>query len=267
MYTSIVSVLYGFTGSDIMGILIPTTAFGTLASGSLDPTCIAVRGLWVWLHLLQFCVSNQSLEPEEDRKNKPWRPIPSGALSMRSARTFRWGLLVACLAFSAQCGALIPSAAFSFATWAHNEAKLGSQWISRNVLNGIGYSSFSVGASYVGCSALDYFSASEVLVAQMLIFAVISTTIQAQDFKDVEGDILVGRQTLPIVFPIASRIVTVLLIPVWSFFFAFFYPTAYPSLLFLVGILGAINSVRFWFIRTRDGDKVSYLLYNVCSHS
>ena len=95
---------------------------------------------------------------------------------------------------------------------------------------------------------------------------VIFTTIQAQDFKDVEGDILVNRQTLPILFPTASRVVTSLLVPLWSLVFAHCYPTADPMVSSAAVVLGAIIGTRFWFERTREGDKRSYLLYNVRPH-
>ena len=113
----------------------------------------------------------------------------------------------------------------------------------------------------LGCSR-----ASDSLVAQVLIAVVIFTTIQAQDFKDVEGDILVNRQTLPILFPTASRVVTSLLVPLWSLVFAYCYPTADPMVSSAAVVLGAIIGTRFWFERTREGDKRSYLLYNVRPH-
>ena len=91
----------------------------------------------------------------------------------------------------------------------------------------------------------------------------IFTTIQTQDFKDVDGDILVGRQTLPILLPTASRLTTSLLVPLWSLFFAYCYPAASPAVSRAAVMLGAVVGTRFWFERTRDGDKRSYLLYNV----
>ena len=112
----------------------------------------------MWLHLLQFCVSNQSVEPDEDRKNKPWRPIPAGTISLPAARRLRWLLLAACLVLSARTGVLHAGAALSFATWAHNEANLGAHWLARNALNAVGYASFSIGASNAGCSGTCPFS-------------------------------------------------------------------------------------------------------------
>ncbi|KAI0065532.1 hypothetical protein BV25DRAFT_1798511, partial [Artomyces pyxidatus] len=55
---------------------------------------------WTWLHLLQFCVSNQSANPEEDALNKPWRPIPSRRISVSATHVLRWVLLPICFALS-----------------------------------------------------------------------------------------------------------------------------------------------------------------------
>ena len=104
---------------------------------------------------------------------------------------------------------------------------------------------------------------SDSLVAQLLIAVVIFTTIQAQDFKDVDGDVLINRQTLPILLPTASRLGTSLLVPLWSLFFVYCYRTANPVVSAAAVVLGAITGTRFWFERTRDSDKMSYLLYNV----
>ena len=111
-----------------------------------------VRAAWVFLHLLQFCVSNQIVDPAEDAKNKPWRPIPSGRITLASARRVRWVLFAACLAFSARSATLLcAGTALSAATIAHNELKLGGHWMSRNVLNAVGYATFCIGATNSGC--------------------------------------------------------------------------------------------------------------------
>src|ERR1700734_2784258 len=55
---------------------------------------------WVWLHLLQFDVSNQYLDPTEDTLNKPFRPIPSGRVTLRQAQILRWALVPICMALS-----------------------------------------------------------------------------------------------------------------------------------------------------------------------
>jgi 4-hydroxybenzoate polyprenyltransferase len=91
---------------------------------------------------------------------------------------------------------------------------------------------------------------------------VILTTVHSQDFCDVVGDRLRGRQTLPIVWPEASRIILVFMVLAWSFGLLWvtsinqFYATAFFG-------LGALVSMRFYFKRDADSDRLSYDYYNV----
>ena len=112
---------------------------------------------WVWLNLLQFCVSNQSLPEsvEEDRNNKPWRPIPSRRMSRHTARALRWALLLACLAISSSYSVKYPGLALSLGIWLNNELGLDCHWITRNICNALGYAAFSAGATHVACGKLS----------------------------------------------------------------------------------------------------------------
>jgi hypothetical protein len=105
--------------------------------------------LWTWLHLLQFCVSNQSLNPEEDTLNKPWRPIPSGIVSVVNARILRWILLPICLFVSISLEAHWQGISLAIAFIVHNELHLHSHWLMRNACNAWGYASFNAGASAI----------------------------------------------------------------------------------------------------------------------
>ena len=125
--------------------------FGTVSSGYYNPAMTLRRATWVFLHLLQFCVSNQTSDPEEDRRNKPWRPIPSGRITLAQAQGLRCLLFLLCFAISAQYDVLGAGIVLSAATIAHNEFGMGAHWFSRNALNAIGYASFSAGSLYAGC--------------------------------------------------------------------------------------------------------------------
>jgi 4-hydroxybenzoate polyprenyltransferase len=105
--------------------------------------------LWTWLHLLQICVSNQSLNPGEDALNKPWRPIPSGIVSVLNARILRWILLPLCLSLSISLGALWHGISLAIAFIVYNELHLDSHWPLRNACNAWGYASFNAGASAI----------------------------------------------------------------------------------------------------------------------
>lgn len=108
--------------------------------------------LWTWLHLLQFCVSNQSLDPEEDSSNKPWRPIPSGLISVDAARSLRWMLLPLCLSVSVRLEAYWQGISLALAFLAHNEFGLHSHLFLRNICNAWGYASFNAGALAIASS-------------------------------------------------------------------------------------------------------------------
>ena len=113
------------------------------------PLAFARTALWTWLHLLQFCVSNQSLSPDEDALNKPWRPIPAGRISVRQATTLRWTLLPLCLFLSFAFGISAVGVVLMIGILLHNELRLDSHWFTRNVLNAVGYATFDAGAMTV----------------------------------------------------------------------------------------------------------------------
>jgi 4-hydroxybenzoate polyprenyltransferase len=109
---------------------------------------------WTWLHLLQFCVSNQSQDPEEDALNKPWRPIPSGLVSAAGARALRWILVPLCPLLSACLGIHWHSISLALASLAYHELHFQSHGLMRNVCNAWGYASFNAGAAMIASGML-----------------------------------------------------------------------------------------------------------------
>lgn len=92
--------------------------------------------------------------------------------------------------------------------------------------------------------------------------SVLATTIHAQDFKDVDGDRAVGRQTLPIVFPHLSRRTMVVGVLAWSIALACIWQLdVLTAALFLA--LGATVGLRFALYTSVREDQMSYVLYNV----
>ncbi|PHH77530.1 hypothetical protein CDD80_507 [Ophiocordyceps camponoti-rufipedis] len=97
--TSTAYTVWLFTRSDLKTILVPTTIFGVcnylaLPAYGLQPDMGSRLGsrfglvlIWIWIHLISFNVNNQR-SPEsvrEDALNKPWRPLPSGRVSLPTA--------------------------------------------------------------------------------------------------------------------------------------------------------------------------------------
>jgi 4-hydroxybenzoate polyprenyltransferase len=90
----------------------------------------------------------------------------------------------------------------------------------------------------------------------------ILTTLHAQDFADVEGDSKGGRKTFPILFPTGSRIVASAAMVFWSTFLCQLWSIG-PIYTLIFVLLGCWLSTRFWFERSVDADKTSYVVYNV----
>ncbi|KAN0118767.1 UbiA prenyltransferase family domain containing protein [Russula decolorans] len=251
--------LYLFTFSDLKTTLLPTTVFAYLSAQ--DPTVgrILCAVLWTWLHILQFCVSNQSMNPGEDALNKPWRPIPSGIVSVLNARILRWILLPLCLSLSISLGALWHSISLAIGFIVYNELHLDTHWLVRNACNAWGYASFNAGASAIaGQSTMT----SRTLISSAVNALIIFSTIHVQDFRDEVGDKLMGRRTIPMVWPEGSRVWILVMLTAWSVGLSWACELAIPfSVPFCC--LSLYVGLRFFRKRTADADRRSYHYYNI----
>ncbi|KAI0031470.1 UbiA prenyltransferase family-domain-containing protein [Vararia minispora EC-137] len=259
---SLPEIFFLFTKSDLKTILIPATIFACLSAPEVRLQRVLSSMWWTWLHLLQFCVSNQSLSPEEDALNKPWRPIPSGNISVATARNLRWILLPSCLLQSFVYGVPWQGLSLAIVFLAHNEWALGSHWVLRTLCNAWGYASFNAGAAAIVSSWPGHTLQARTVLSFCCNAAIILTTIHAQDFRDEVGDKRLGRMTLPIAFSQASRITIWVFLLSWSLGLSIFCATNY-ILAAAFCTLAMIVGARFYFWRDVEADQRSYLYYNV----
>ncbi|KAJ7076207.1 UbiA prenyltransferase family [Mycena belliarum] len=256
--------LFLFTKSDIKTTLIPITILALCAAPVHHPSYIPETMFWIWLHLLQFDVSNQTLDPEEDALNKRDRPVPSGRITLRDAVILRWTLVPICWALSAAYSLQVfySSVALSVLTGIYNELHAhAGHWLVRNMVNAAGFASFEFGSTLVARydrSHLDKAGYLSVLFSAGIFF----TTIQAQDFKDTEGDLAIGRQTLPIVFPSFSRKTVLPGMMGWSFLLTYMWQVDVWTGSVFIG-LAQITGLRFLVFNSRASDQVSFYVYNV----
>lgn len=128
------------------------TCFAMAAAPALQPGNIIHSICWIWIHLLQFDVSNQTLSPEEDQQNKSERPLPAGRMTFRDALIFRWVLVPICLLYSLcySVETFYASVALCALTFIYDEMGAhSSHWVVRNVVNASGFASFEAGATLV----------------------------------------------------------------------------------------------------------------------
>ncbi|KAJ3733193.1 UbiA prenyltransferase family [Lentinula guzmanii] len=175
--------------------MLPITVFAC-ATGPVQSIPNLVQGLlWIWLHLLLCNVSNQARSGAEDAINRPWRPLPSGRLTVPQAIGLRWSMVCLCMLWSTAYGteALFATATLITTTILYDELGMSKTPFGKNVCNIGGYTSFEFGAVKIMGKLFH--------VVLCWNGAVIFTTIQAQDFPDVQGDAALGRVTLPIYAP------------------------------------------------------------------
>ncbi|KAI0033248.1 UbiA prenyltransferase family [Vararia minispora EC-137] len=271
IYFSVVNVvvtLFLFTKSDIKTTVLPVAknkGFFAMAAAPMTNILRLPHVLfWIWLHLLQFDVSNQTINLEEDAINKKDRPIPSGRITLNSAVILRWALVPLCLALSTLYSAETVYASIALVTFTliYDEMHAhAGHWLVRNVVNALGFASFEVGASLIAGSnshALDADGVLSVLVSA----GIIATTIHAQDFKDEDGDRAIGRRTVPICFPAFARWTIVIPLIVWSFVLSTLWQLD-TLMSCALTVLAIFIGGRYFFLRSVSGDQVSFYWYNV----
>jgi len=256
--------MFLFTKSDIKTTVVPITVLAVASAPLTNIAHLPHTIFWTWFHVLQFDVSNQTLDPEEDEHNKKDRPLPSKRITYRNAVILRWALVPACWTLSAcySLQTMYASMALVALTIIYDE--LGAHaghWAVRNLVNALGFVSFEVGASLVAGNNrhyLDNTARLSVLCSAGIFFS----TIQSQDFKDVEGDTLIGRQTIPIVHPKLAAPTLAMILQAWSVGLSILWHAN-----FVTGI--AVNTVAlavglcFIFSTTCKAYQRSFYLYNV----
>lgn len=253
-----------FTKSDIKTTLIPITCLAAASAPLHSLSRLPPTIFWIWLQLLQFDVSNQTIDPEEDKRNKSDRPIPANRISLRNALILRWVLPIICFLWSASYSkeVLAASVANCFLTYVYDEMGYAAgHWAGRNLVNSLGFASFEIGACLIAgkdVHILDNISWLSVLCSA----GIFATTIQAQDFKDTEGDALVGRHTLPLVHPTLARPTLLFALAAWSAGLSMVWGLNVEMAL-AFNVLGAAVGGRFLAKTSMKADQRSFYLYNV----
>ncbi|KAG2135255.1 UbiA prenyltransferase family [Suillus clintonianus] len=255
-----IKTLFLFTKSDVVAVLIPITLASFAAARHPDVTRIPDIIIWIWLHVLKHDIYNQMQDPEEDKKNKPHRPLAAGRISAQNAADVRWLLVPICLILSAMHGsqALACSVCAEVLSIWYNEFGGDKTALSKSLLTAMAYTILDLGATVVGGSSIDSVGAR----AHVFSFVVFATTIHAQDFKDEEGDRLTGRRTLVTLFPTFARMSMMIGIPLWSLCLSRLWKVDFICSVAFIAY-GAVVGVRFMVCRTASAHKQSCKLYSL----
>lgn len=206
--------LYLFTSSDLSTFAIPTLLFGlfTTLSGALltsnpSPTLFPtllrtpLALLLIWTNLLIFNISNQRTPSavEEDRLNKPHRPIPAGRITIDAARRVNLALVPVLLALSWATGVWHETLVLLAMQWMYNDLRgCDESLVLRNGLIAVGYGLYSAIAVGIMVGPGHGLTGKGWQWVGMIALVMLGTQ-HICDIKDAEGDRTRGRRSAPIV--------------------------------------------------------------------
>lgn len=258
-----------FIGGDLSASVIPALLFMTAAwktnpTNAVDLLLILGHGIvYFWLYIVPFCISNQIVGIDEDRINKPHRPLVKGSVSLLGAKV---RLVVSMVLFG------LVGWWFGVLEWAllwqaciilHNLGSGSKHWITKNLFMGVG--------------ALAQLAAAWQLVTPItpiawqwiLVVAGVWLCLAAiQDLRDIDGDRAIGRNTFPIAFgETASRFMLSIGFALLPFVthFGLMMPAGLTWKVILCDLVLAVISLaiatRIVTLRLPKEDHYSYILF------
>jgi 4-hydroxybenzoate polyprenyltransferase len=196
-----VAVSWKFISHDRWTTVIPATLFSVAAlvtnsvpSGRIIPAA-AVSLLYFWLYIYFFSLTNQLSGIEEDRINKPFRPLITGYSSHEAAKVRCVAVFGAFSVLGWMLGVFEWSTLWVIACLIHNCTGLAKNWFCKNLLMGVGVLS-QLAAAWEIFSPMRPDAWRWIYTLSFAIFLL----IPIQDLRDIGGDVAVGRKTFPIVF-------------------------------------------------------------------
>lgn len=242
----------------------------SLAPKSLSPLQILASTpamlLWSWSHLLLFNIHNQRHPSSiaEDAINKPWRPLPAGRITPEQTNRLMYCVYALVLAVTATVGGKGPSLLeLALCLW-YNELGGSANPFLKNLLNASGLVCFFAGPLEVVTGHSVLFAGEGKVALWLLIIAgAITTTSHLQDFRDVEGDRLANRKTIPLLLGDRNaRAVVAAGIPAWTAVACCLWGVGWQQLSSLPAwVAGGVTVGNVLCNRTQKGDCLSWKLF------
>ncbi len=155
---------------------------------------IAAAFLYGFFFLYTFVVANQINGVDEDKVNKPDRPIASGATSLKAATARYYILAVLFVAYSSMLRIEKWTLLWIATSHAHNLLGLSNFGPTKDLCMSLGAIAQLMAAWAIGGSAPQMGWKWTKIIAIYALW-----TVSVQDLRDVPGDLKAGRRTTPII--------------------------------------------------------------------
>ncbi|KAI1436363.1 UbiA prenyltransferase family [Xylaria sp. CBS 124048] len=269
------TILWGFTEHDFVTFAIPNSIFGMLGAmtsifvdgGATPPLARLLRNFplvlfYNWSNLLIFDMANQrsALSMAEDAVNKPWRPLASGRVTSEQTRRGMLVVIPLVLLFHHHMGLWSCGLGIQAGIWVYNELGGGDEAFLREILIAIAYGVFNYGSFRLALGrGAEISSAGMAWIVR--ISAVVLTTMQIQDLKDMAGDRLRNRKTIALLLGEGfSRASVALLVCFWSYACARPWDLPWPAYGAIMA-LGGLVATRVLSRRNVEDDRQTWRLW------
>ncbi|KAJ6482502.1 UbiA prenyltransferase family-domain-containing protein [Mycena sanguinolenta] len=258
-----IRLFWAFTWRDWSAAIIPGTIRTITALRSLDSPStetiiksIAHSITYFALYLYAFDIANQIAGVDEDRIDKPDRPLPSGLVTLQGAYIRWYAMTLLLLAIGAAGDVFSWTILWVFITVCLCFGGGHKHWITKNL---VCMSAGSVCLLQVAWRLAAPMTIRETRWAATLS-CVTGIVANVQDLRDLEGDRTIGRQTLPVVLGDNFRWVMATIICAAPFICWLFD--------FLVGYCGLVLAVSMLYIAyrvvlgdTKEYDHQTYMIF------
>ncbi|CAL1520136.1 UbiA family prenyltransferase [Chitinophaga sp. MM2321] len=198
-----IHVLWKFINNDIWDTILPSLiAFFTAwiyceHSWKGLPMHLLCSLVYACLYIYTFCMTNQVNSIEEDRINKPYRPLPTGLVTKKSTyyRIIIYNMLFLLLAYRLEIFWI--SVGWQLITYLLNVYGWSDHWITKNLF-GMSIGTFLLLAAQWGIASPGEGVSLNIVWYFICISLWAGFALPIQDFRDEKGDREMGRKTLPI---------------------------------------------------------------------
>ncbi len=195
-----VYIYWQFNRYDISSAVIPGLLFSLAAWHSTytlknlgEALACGISYFFLYSHV--FCISNQIAGLNEDRLNKPDRPLVRGIISLRGAWV-RWAIAMLLFVLLGWWLRVLEWALlWQLVLVLHNQAAWAKHWCTKNLAMGLGIMA-QLAAGWQMVAPLI----PQAWVWIIFPALVMLTHVSIQDLRDMAGDRVVGRRTFPLIF-------------------------------------------------------------------
>ncbi|MGB8841923.1 MAG: UbiA family prenyltransferase, partial [Aliidongia sp.] len=138
-------------------------------------------------------VHTQIFGIEEDKHNKPERPIPSGVISLDGARRRAWIITCVFVIVGIVLNVIIYSSLWIILVLLYSYTSCSKNCALKTLIACLG-----VCSQYFVVAYISGISCKSIWLWVLEMFFIVTITMSVQEFRDIIGDAAVGRRTLPI---------------------------------------------------------------------